>query len=318
MSSILKPASKVFLDTIPFVHTGRTAALGYFDGIHIGHQEIIRKAVRSAKLAGIPSLLQTFTGFSKCAGRCLTTTEEKLEILTDMGVDEMLVIDFTEDFRNLTPKQFCDNVIRSCINAAGVFVGDDYRFGCKAEGDVAFLEEYGARHGIGIRVFPEKRLEGSERRVSSSWMREALENGDASLYMKLSGGRAFSYQGRVVRGKQLGRQLGFPTANILIPEDKFIVRRGVYVSRVIIGREVYGAVTNVGLRPTVDDSPADTVETFIFDFDEDIYGAQIKVELLEFLRPETRFPGREALIEAVERNKIQAKTYLEQSGIICE
>ena len=316
MTNVLRPTSKVFLDTIPFLHDGRVAALGYFDGVHIGHQEIIKKVVKSAKLEGITSTLQTFIGFGKGEGRCLTTLEEKLDILTELGVDEMLVIDFSDKFKSQSPEQFWDSVIKGAVNAKGVFVGDDYTFGKMAAGNVDTLKQLGREQGIAVKVVPEKILEGYDRRVSSSWMREVLTEGDVGMYMKLTGGRPFEYRGRVMQGKQLGRQLGFPTANIQIAEDKFIVRRGVYVSKVMIGNKVYGGVTNVGLRPTVEDAVVDMVETYIFDFDEDIYGASIKVQLLDFLRPESRFNGKDELIAAVEANKIQAKTYLAGSGII--
>ena len=130
------------------------------------------------------------------------------------------------------------------------------------------------------------------------------------------GGRYYFYSGTVAHGKQLGRQLGFPTANIVIPEEKFVVRRGVYVSRVTLGGRILYGVSNVGRRPTVESSENDVIETFIFDFDEDIYGAKIKTEILSFLRPEQPFSGKEELAARVAADKEEARAFLRQNGFI--
>ena len=313
---MLKGTSKVYPDTIPFEPFGRVVALGFFDGIHIGHLEIIRKAVKVAKMENMPCLVQTFNSFPKGDGRLLTTIDERLEILSELGVDELLVINFTDEFKNTSPEGFCNETIKTLINAKAILVGDDYSYGKLASGNVDTLREFGEENDIAVKVIKAKTLPGGDRRVSSSWMRESLTNGDVKTYSELTGGRFFSYSGNVIRGKELGRELGFPTANVVIPDNKFLVKRGVYVSRVTIGNQVFGGVTNIGLRPTVEDSNVDLSETYIFDFNEDIYGAKIKVELLDFLRPETKFSSRDELIAAVEANKVQAKTYLLESGII--
>ena len=145
-----------------------------------------------------------------------------------------------------------------------------------------------------------------------------VRKGQVDLAASLMGGRPFSYSGIVIKGRQLGRTLGFPTANIEVPEDKITVRRGVYASLTHIGSSVYPSVTNVGKRPTFDDGDFDNAETHIFDFDEDIYGARIKVDLLFFVRPEMRFDGIEALSAQVESDKIMAKTYHAKSGMMSE
>lgn len=315
---IVKSTAKVYPDTLPFQPFGRVAALGFFDGLHLGHVEIIRKAVKASKQENLPCLVQTFTGFKKGGGRCLTTIDERLEILSELGVDELLVINFTDDFKSTSPEGFCQSVIKNTINAKAIFVGDDYRYGKMAEGNVDTLKEYGFDNDIAVKVLKAKSLPGEQERISSTRMREALDKGDVQSYARLTGGRYFEYRGTVIKGKQLGRELGFPTANIVISDDKYVAARGVYVSRVTIGNKVYGGVTNIGLRPTVEDAKVDLAETYIFDFDDDIYGAKIKVELLEFLRPETRFASKDELVNAVEANKVQAKTYLIESGILAK
>ena len=305
------------LDTLPYLHKGRAVALGFFDGIHMGHKQIIRQTVKTAVLNGMTSTVITFINFDKNEGGLLTTIEEKREILSGLGVDELLVLDFNS-VKDMPADVFLNDIILMRLSSVSLFCGNDYRFGSKASGDVSVLSSFGASHGIEVTVFEDK-LYGSEgRRLSSSWLRECVAEGDVELYSELTGGTPFSYSGMVVQGRQLGRQLGFPTANINIPEDKIKVKRGVYISRVMLGsRKLYG-VTNVGLRPTVNGSAdvSDVAETYIFDLDEDLYGARIKVELLSFVRAECKFDSTDALAAQVERDKETAKTWLAKSGII--
>ena len=305
---------RVHMDHIPFKAGGRAVALGFFDGIHEGHEEIIKRMVKTARMNGLTSCVQTFTGFSKEGGKCLTTIDERLDILTGLGVDEMLVIDFSEKFKSTPAEQFFTDVLRFRLNARALFAGDDYRFGAGAAGDAELLKKLGVEASMRVDIVRAKLQDG--RRISSTWMKEALAEGDAETIRKLCGGRAFGYEGKVTEGKRLGRTLGFPTANLPIPSVKTVARRGVYVSRVLIGKKVYYGVTNIGLRPTVEDADRDIAETYIFGLDEDIYGARIRVELLSFLRPEKNFESAEKLREAVEYNKVQAMEYLRKSGII--
>ena len=309
--------SKVYLDTLPFEIKGRAVALGLFDGIHEGHAQIIRKTVKAAKQNSMLSSVMTFSGNIKGQSRSITTIEERLEILSEFGVDEMVVLDF-EKIRDMEPKDFCMNILKLNLNAKALFAGDDFRYGKGAAGTIEDLKAFGKEYDIAVKIFEEKLLEGTDRRISSSWIREALEDGQVDLASSLMGGRPFSYSGIVIKGRQLGRTLGFPTANIEVPEDKITVRRGVYASLTHIGPKVYPSVTNVGKRPTFDDGDFDNAETHIFDFDEDIYGARIKVDLLSFIRPEMKFGGIEALSAQVESDKNNTKTYHAKSGIMSE
>lgn len=305
-----------YLDTLPYLHTGRAVALGFFDGIHMGHQQIIRQTVKTAALEGLTSTVMTFSNFCKNEEGLLTTIEEKRELLSSLGVDELLVLDFKQ-IKDMPAEDFLNEIILMKLSSRVMLAGTDFRFGKEAKGNADLLKSFGEQKGIEVSVFEDKLYGDERRRLSSTWLREAAGEGDVELYSKLCGGRCFSYTGLVAHGKQLGRQLGFPTANLIIPEDKFKVRRGVYVSRVILGnRKLYG-VTNVGLRPTVNDSEnVETAETFIFDFDEDIYGARIKVELLSFVRPEVRFSSTDELAAQVSQDKESAKTWLAKNSII--
>ena len=195
-------------------------------------------------------------------------------------------------------------------------MGEDYRFGKGGRGDVAMIREFAGANGIRVIVVKDRLLEGTERKVSTTWLREALTDGNADLARDLCGGRDYSYSGYCVHGKKLGRLMGFPTVNINVSEDKFVVRRGVYVSCVHLGQRVLYGVTNVGRRPTVEDAVNDVVETFIFEFDEDVYGAKVTVDLLHFLRPESKMTSKDDLIRAVELNKKQASDYLKERGLM--
>ena len=312
---MIKGTDVFYLDTLPYLHGGRAVAIGFFDGIHTGHLDIIRKTVKTAVLEGMTSTVQTFINFGKSEEGVLTSIEEKKEILSALGVDEMLVLDFNA-VKNMSPEVFCDEILNMKMSARALFAGEDYRFGKDASGDVNALKAFTDRTGADLTVFKDKLYGEEQRRISSTWLRECLDEGKPDLYRELCGGRPFSYSGMVVMGNQLGRQLGFPTANIEVPEQKIKVKRGVYVSRVMLGSNKLYGVTNVGVKPTVDDASNVLAETYIYNFDDDIYGARIKVELLDFLRPEQKFDSVEALKEAVEEDKLTAKTILAKSGII--
>ena len=314
---MIEKTVKVYLDTMPFKVEGRAVALGLFDGIHEGHAQIIRKTVKAAKQNGMLSSVMTFSGNIKGQSKSVTTLEERLSILSEFGVDEMVVLDF-DKIRDMEPQDFCMNILKLNMNAKALFCGDDFRYGKGAAGTIDDLKAFGKESAVVVKVFDAKLYEGSDRRISSSWIREALEEGQVELAASLMGGRPFSYSGVVIKGRQLGRTLGFPTANIEVPEDKITVRRGVYASLTHIGNDKYPSITNVGKRPTFDDGDFDNAETHIFDFDEDIYGARIRVDLLSFIRPEMRFDGIEALSAQVEADKLKTKTYHIKSGIMSE
>lgn len=307
---MIKVCSRYGLDDLPFIPGGRVMALGMFDGFHQGHIDIIKSAVRLAERSDLLTCVQTFRNLEKNGeDRLLFTLEERVRMLEELGVDEMLVLNFPQ-VKDMSPEDYCEKILKMRTSAAALFIGHDYRFGKGAAGDEFLLKEFASKNQISLRVISDRVLEGTDRRISTSWLREALSEGDCELAARMCEGRHYYYTGRVAHGKQAGRNMGFPTANLEISEDKYVVRRGVYCSRVTIGNRVLYGVTNIGRRPTVEDAVNDVAETFIFDFDEDIYGAFIKVELLKFLRPETAFSSVEGLIKAVEENKAQAREFI--------
>ena len=306
---MIKVCNTYSLNDLPLGTKGRVIALGMFDGLHLGHLDIIRKAVSVAERDGLTSTVQTFRNLFKQDSKTLYTAEERLDLISRTGADELLVLDFDEG-KDMEPEDYLKNVILYRCVADTLIMGEDYRFGKDARGDVAMIKEFAKENDIRVIVVKDHLLEGTERKISTTWLRDALAEGDADLARDLCGGRNYIYSGRCVQGKQMGREMGFPTANIIVPSDKFVVRRGVYVSRVRLGQRILYGVTNIGRRPTLEDAVNDVVETYIFDFDEDIYGAKLEVELMHFLRPESKMTSKEELIDAVNLNKAQALEYI--------
>lgn len=306
---MIKVCNTYSLNDLPLGTKGRVIALGMFDGLHLGHLDIIRKAVSVAERDGFTSTVQTFKNLFKQDSKTLYTAEERLNLVSRTGADELLVLDFNE-VKDMEPEDYLRNVLLYRCIADTLIMGEDYRFGKGAKGDVAMIKEFAKENDIHVIVVKDHLLEGTDKKISTTWLRDALSEGNVDLARDLCGGRNYIYSGKCVQGKRLGRQLGFPTANVIVPEDKFVVRRGVYISRVRLGQRTLYGVTNIGRRPTVEDAVNDVVETYIFDFDEDIYGAKLEVELMHFLRPESKMTSKEELINAVNLNKEQALEYI--------
>ena len=306
---MIKVCNTYTLNDLPLGTKGRVIALGLFDGLHRGHMDIIEKTVAIAERDGLTSTVQTFKNLIKAGSKSLYTSEERLKLIGDTGADEILVLDF-EAVKNMEPEQYLTDILLNRAIADTLVMGEDYRFGRNARGDVAMIKEFAKANDVRVIVVKDRMLEGTEDKISTTWLRKTLDEGDVDLARKMCGGRDYSYSGYCVQGKQLGRTMGFPTANINIPEDKYVVRRGVYVSRVHLGSRTLYGVTNIGRRPTLEDAVNDVAETYIFDFDEDIYGAKFSIDLMHFLRPETQYTSKDELIGAVELNKKQALEYI--------
>ena len=241
---MIKICNTYSLDDLPLGTKGRVITLGLFDGIHQGHKDIIRKAVVTAERDGLTSTVQTFRNLIKNDSRSLYSMEEKHELIGSLGADELFVLDF-DAVKDMEPEQYLTDVLLYRAVADTLVLGEDYRFGRGAKGDVNLIREFAKANDIRVIVLKDHLLEGTGRKISTTWLREALSEGDADLARDLCGGRNYSYTGYCVQGKMMGRTMGFPTANINISEDKFVVRRGVYVSRVILGHRVLYGVTNI-------------------------------------------------------------------------
>jgi len=276
----------------------RRVAVGTFDGVHLGHREVIAGADTVLTFDPHPASVVAPKG----APRLLTTSERKVELIAELGVDELVVIPFDREFASRSAQSFVDDVLVGSLRATHVSVGENFRFGHKASGDPALL---GADERFDTRAVPLLEVDGEV--VSSSHIR-GLVLGGAVEYADRLLGAPFTITGEVVAGDRRGRTLGFPTAN-LVPREGYVVPgHGVYACRVrTADGAVHVAATNVGVRPMFDTGRGELIEAFLVDFDGDLYGRRLRIEFLKRLRGEKRFPAVEALVEQMGRDVEQVR-----------
>ncbi len=288
---------------------------GTFDGVHRGHQAIVRYLVDRAREAdGVPTVV-TFDPHPRevLTGRhipLLTTLDERADALEALGVERFVVVPFSRDLSLLEPEDYVADVLLGTVGMREIVIGYDHRFGRKARGDRALLERLGNRLGFSVDVIPEQ-IEGDVT-VSSTEVRRLLaEAGDAERASVLLG-RPYRLTGTVVRGDARGRTIGYPTANVR-PDDprKLVPREGVYATRATLadGRTAQG-MTNVGRRPTFETDGGQTVEVHLFDIDADLYGQTLAVDVVARLRDERRFDGVDALVAQLTRDEAAARGVL--------
>lgn len=281
----------------------RSIALGYFNGVHEGHAQIIASAVTMARINGVRSSVQSFSNFSIKDNKEILTVDEKLDVLERMHADELVMIEFSKQLQDMSATDFLQNILVDKLNVKYISAGEDYTFGKGGQGDINLLKQFCADNQIELRVITTRTYGENTRKISTAWLIEALEESNIMLFSRLCGGRHYFCKGVVVHGKELGRTLDFPTANQIPSPQKMLPRRGVYASRVSVDGQIYYAVSNVGLRPTVEDDSKEIIESYIFDYNKNCYGKEIKTELIAFLRPEIRFDSVYELAVAVENDK---------------
>lgn len=293
-------------------------ALGNFDGVHLGHQEIIHRTVESARAAGLKSAVFTFSNHTSTIlpnmkpVKNILYEEDKLRIIEEMGVDYMIDIPFTKEILSMKAEAFISGILVEKLRIKEAYCGFNYTFGYKAEGTPKVLMEEGLRHGFGIHVQEPFMID--DKVVSSTWIRELISKGEMEECSKLMG-RVYSIGGKVIEGNRLGRTIGFPTCNLVVDETMVTPPNGVYISMCTLRGEKHRAVTNVGNKPTVGDY-AKNIETHIFDFDEEIYGEEIRVEFIKHVRDERKFAGIDELKAQIEKDCIDARAYHRQRGEI--
>ena len=293
-------------------HRRCVLTIGNFDGVHRGHQAVFAQLADIARTIGMPSTVMTFEPqprefFSRQnAPARLTRFREKMLMLAGMPVDGVLVVRFTRRFSNLSPEDFIERVLNDALGVQHVVVGDDFHFGHRARGTFAALEEAGQRDGFAVSRCVTFELDG--RRVSSSWVRDALADGDFALAAKLLG-RPFCVRGRVERGERLGRRIGFPTANVGLHRLSTPVSGVFAVILHGIGDEPLPGMANVGTRPTVNGSQR-LLEVHLFDFDDDVYGCDVSVEFVHKLRDEQRFDSLDTLKSQLGEDALAAREKL--------
>ncbi len=291
---------------------GVALTIGNFDGVHRGHQAMLERLKTAAAQRGLPAAVMTFEPHPRefftpqQAPARLTTLREKLELFREQGVDLVFLCRFSRAFASLTAEDFIARILRDEVHARWVLVGDDFRFGAGRAGDFALLQAAGARYGFEAETLPSVTVEGV--RVSSTAVREALAAGDMEWAAKLLG-RPYSISGRVVHGDKLGEALGYPTANIQMKHNRPPVSGIFAVELCGLDGHCLPGVASLGVRPTVKQDGAPTLEVHIFDFHERIYGAHVRVNFLHKLRDEEKFPTLDALIAQIERDVAQAKRF---------
>ncbi len=292
-------------------HRGCVVTIGNFDGVHTGHQAILAKVREKAEELGVPSMLicfepqpQEFFDVYNAPAR-LTRFREKVELLEQHGIDYVLCVKFDENARTMTAERFV-GVLVDDINVRALFVGDDFRFGFDRSGDFSHLEAAGKESGFDvINMYT---IVFDDSRVSSTRIRECLAAGDFVLAESLLG-YPYSITGKVVYGRQVGREMGSPTANIQL--HRYVAPiAGVYAVEMLIDGVFREGVANVGVRPTFDeDMPRPILEVHVFDFDEDIYGHNVKVIFRHKIRDEKKFDGIDALKAAIQQDIKEARLY---------
>lgn len=294
------------------------AALGFFDGLHIGHKAVIEAAAGAGKRLGIPVSVLTFRGepdLPKFGGRrdmCLMTYEDKRELLNAWGAEQVFAYEFS-DIRDMSPEEFFGSVIVRQMQAAYVCCGEDFRFGNGGAGNVELLGELCSRYGIEFEVVPPITVGGVT--VSSTLIRELIRDGqvyEANCQL----GRCFELTLPVLHGRELGRTIGFPTINQHIPDFMVHPKRGVYASLANIPGEdrEYPAITDIGVKPTVDSDGSEVMETHIFGFDGDLYGKTVSVRLYRFIRDEKKFSGLNELKDQLISDKKTAEIIFSQQN----
>ncbi len=290
---------------------GCVVTIGTFDGIHLGHQALLDRLEEHAARLSAPTVLLTFEPTPReylspeAPPARLTSLRERWRVLEGMGLDSVLVLRFGEGLRNLSGEAFAGLLARN-LGALAVVVGHDFRFGRNGEATAPMLSEAGRRLGFSVDVVPPVMLDGD--RVSSSGVRDALGRGEFEI-AKRRLGRPYTMRGRVVPGQRLGRDIGFPTANLRI-ERRRTPLKGIFAVRVHgIGVTPLAGVASLGTRPTVGGVHT-LLEVHLFDFAADIYGREIEVEFVAKLRDEEYFPTLEALVEQIHRDAAQARRIL--------
>ena len=289
--------------------------VGTFDGVHRGHQALLdHLQARAREQAGLSTLI-SFDPHPRAVVHgdeipLLTTVEERASLLEDYGLDRFVVIPFSMDFARLDPVDYVEEVLVDTVGLREITVGYDHRFGRDREGDVDLLRECGARHDFDVDVIPPQEVDDDV--VSSRKIREILRTEGDVTTARDQLGRPYQLRGVVARGEGRGREIGYPTANLALPDPrKLVPKRGVYATRVTLpdGR-TRGGMMNIGRRPTFDEMEV-TVEVHLFDFDGNLYGDLLSVQFLQRLRDEQKFDSAEALATQLSEDERHCRTIVE-------
>lgn len=270
--------------------------IGNFDGVHKGHQVLINEAVQFANKRNLKSVVFTFDNhpanyFEKKHVKNIITNNEKINRIKNLGVDILVIIPFDSYMTKISPIEFIKGVLIDKLGARKIIVGHDFTFARRKEGNTKLLKEMSSKYGFELEIV--NPIKVNDIRVSSTYIRQLVAEGSVDKVNKYLGYHC-EIKGNVIKGKQLGRTIGFPTANIEINDDLLIPNNGIYVTKVYVHNDVYYGATNIGYNPTVNGDKL-SIETNILEFEKDIYGQIIKIEFLERIRDEKKFNSLEEL-----------------------
>ena len=296
-----------------FQYQNTAIALGKFEGLHRGHQLLFQE-LKKWRETGRKSVIFTFDMPPKqfISGEkehVIYTKEERVFLFDRLGMDLLISYPF-QKLRSLSPEAFVKEILVDRLDVKAIVVGDDFGFGYQRTGNVQLLKELSSQYGYELKVI--KRLQFEEDYISSSRIRKAMKEGDFSLANKMLG-YPYSIVGKVLHGRRIGRTIGMPTANLIPDPNKYLPRNGVYVVGIQFAGEEkqYYGICNVGVKPTIDHDLCPGVETYIFDFDRDIYGETIAVQFLQFVRPEMKFSSVEELALQIHKDAEFGRQYVQ-------
>lgn len=286
--------------------------IGTFDGVHLGHQKLLERINELAKKNNGESILITFHPHPRfvvqpdCDLKLLNTIDEKIELIEKYKVDNIVVAPFSKEFSDMPAISYVKDFLVENFKPHTLVIGYDHHFGKNRRGNISLLEEYKNIFDYNVEQISKETIQDID--ISSTKIREALAQGKVQTANQLLG-HQYSISGFVTKGEQLGRKIGFPTANVqLLVDYKLIPKNGVYIVNVKVKNKLFKGMLNIGLRPTIEGLNK-TIEVNIFDFDEDIYGDKIEIFLLKYIREEQKFQSLEALKQQLEKDKITALTY---------
>lgn len=289
-----------------YVPVQTAVTIGKFDGLHLGHRSLLAEVLKE-KEKGLASCVISFSTTVDNGCKMIYTKEEQRKLCESMGIDVLAEYLLDESLREMTAELFVSEILCEKLQAKVIVAGEDFRFGKDREGDVTLLQSLEEKYGY--RTVCVSKVTEESVRISSTGIRELLREGNVAEANGLLG-RPYAVFGEVMHGKKLGRMLGFPTMNLLPPAEKLLPAFGVYVTKTKVDGQWFEGITNVGLRPTVDSDERVSVETHLFTYKGDLYGKQVEVQFIHYLRPEQKFTDVEALKTAMLDDLKKAKAYL--------
>ena len=304
---------------------GTAVAIGKFDGVHRGHEKLLNTIIRLKKERGLKTAVFTFdrsiaSFFTGTEQKVLTTNHERRETLADLEIDYLIEFPVNEVTAGMEPEIFIRDVLVRGLGARAIAAGPDCSFGKGGRGDLELLKQMGnsvtdkSGHIIPYETIEVEKVRYHDEIISSTLVRSRVSNGDMEMVNTLLG-RPYSIEGKVSHGRKLGSSvLEMPTVNIVPEHDKLLPPYGVYFSNVVIGTQVFHSITNIGQKPTIKDDPAVNAETFLYDFNDDLYGEELRVELLHWHREEKKFPNLESLKKQMHHDMMAGREFFRERG----